>query len=80
MGDGRDTRGGAYDPVSKEGNPQPHQVKEQQPRRGQPQPGADVRSEPAPGEDEPYPAPEGLRRPPTGPLDRNVGRRVNTRR
>ena len=78
MGDGRDKRGGAYDPVSREGNPQPQQVKEKSSRRDKAQWGADVRPEPAPGPDEAYPTPEGLRRPAKGPIDRNVGRRIET--
>lgn len=71
----RDTRGGAYEPISKEGNPQPDQVKERPSPHEQAQWGADVRAEPLAGRDEPYPTPEGLRRKPKGPLNKSTGRR-----
>jgi hypothetical protein len=76
MSDYVDKRGGAYDPVSKEGNPQPHQVKENATASQKEQWGADVRPEPVPGPDEGnYPLPEGLRRQPKEPLNKNTGRR-----
>lgn len=75
MGDGRDIRGGAFDPVSKDGNPQPYQVRENATDREKRQWGADVRPEPLPGPDEPYPLPDGLRRERKGPLNKTTGRR-----
>lgn len=74
MSDLRDKRGGAYDPVSKEGNPQPNQVREKPTPHEEAQGGADVRPAPLPGPDEAYPTPEGLRREPKGPINRSTGR------
>jgi hypothetical protein len=74
MSDNRDLRGGTYDPVSKEGNPQPHQVKERATAHEKSQSGADVRPKPLPGRDEPYPSPEGLRRERKAPLNKSTGR------
>ncbi|WP_316234009.1 hypothetical protein [Bradyrhizobium sp. SZCCHNR1098] len=71
--DTRDLRSGAYDPVSKDGLPQSHQVKDKTAPRQQEQWGADVRAEPLPGT-EPV-LPEGLMRERRGPLNRNTGRR-----
>ncbi|WP_316174712.1 MULTISPECIES: hypothetical protein [unclassified Bradyrhizobium] len=71
--DTRDLRSGAYDPVSKDGLPQPQQVKDKTTSRQQEQWGADVRAEPVPGT-EPV-LPEGLRRERRDPLNRNTGRR-----
>ena len=73
MSDLIDKRGGAYDPVTPFGNPQPPQG------QGDPAPesavGADVRPEPLPGPGEGYPLPEGLRKPRLGPLNNDTGRR-----
>lgn len=71
--DGRDIQHGAYDPVSKNGLPQPVQVKDKTNIHQKEQWGADVRAEPLPGT-EPV-LPEGLIRPPQGPLNRRTGRR-----
>lgn len=71
----RDTRGGAYDPVNKFGNPQPPQVKDKGTPHQKAQWGADVRPEPLPGLDDGYPLPEGLRKPRMGPLNKDTGRR-----
>ncbi|WP_315782573.1 hypothetical protein [Bradyrhizobium sp. SZCCHNPS1003] len=71
--DTRDLRSGAYDPVSKDGLPQSHQVKDKTTPHQQEQWGADVRAEPLPGT-EPV-LPEGLMRERRGPLNRNTGRR-----
>ena len=75
MSDFRDIRGGAYDPVNKFGNPQPPQVAYKPTPSQKAQCGADVRAEPLRGPDEVYPLPEGLRRPPRGPLNKDTGRR-----
>jgi len=69
MSDFRDIRGGAYDPVNKFGNPQPPQAEDKPTPRQKAPCGADVRAEPLPGPDEVSPLPEGLRRPPRGPLN-----------
>ena len=71
--DTRDLRSGAYDPVSKDGLPQPQQVKDGTAPRQREQWGADVRAEPLPGT-EPV-LPEGLTRERRDPLNRNTGRR-----
>ena len=71
--DTRDLRSGAYDPVSKDGLPQPQQVNDDTAPRQREQWGADVRAEPLPGT-EPV-LPEGLTRERRDPLNRNTGRR-----
>lgn len=71
--DSRDIRHGAYDPVSKDGLPQAVQVKDKTTPHQKEQVGADVRAEPLPGT-EPV-LPEGLVRPPQGPLNPRSGRR-----
>lgn len=73
MPDYVDTRGGAYDPVTPFGNPQPPQVKDKETLHQRAQWGADVRPEPLP--DEGYPLPEGLRKERMGPLNKDTGRR-----
>jgi hypothetical protein len=75
MSDYRDNRGGAYNPVSKSGDPQPPQVRDKQSAHQKAQWGADVRPEPLPGTDQGYPLPEGLRKPRKGPLNKDTGRR-----
>jgi hypothetical protein len=70
--DNRDIRHGAYDPVSKDGLPQPHQVKDRTNPHQAEQWGADVRAAPLPGA-EPV-LPERLVRPPQGPLNPRTGR------
>jgi hypothetical protein len=71
-----DDRGGAYDPVTPTGNPQPPQVKDKQTPSQKDQWGADVRPEPLPGPDQGnYPLPEGLRKERMGPLNKDTGRR-----
>jgi hypothetical protein len=75
MSDYVDKRGGAYDPVTPAGNPQPPQVKDKETPHQKAQWGADVRPEPLPGPDEGYPLPEGLRKPRMGPLNKDTGRR-----
>lgn len=75
----RDKRGGAYDPISKEGNPHPDQVREKATPHEEAQWGADVRAEPLPGAPEIYPTPEGLRREPKGPINKSTGRRGSPR-
>ena len=75
MSDYLDKRGGAYDPVTPAGNPQPQQVKDKVTPHRKAQWGADVRPEPLPGSDEGYPLPEGLRKPRMGPLNKDTGRR-----
>ena len=71
MSDYIDKRGGAYDPVTRTGNPQPQQVKDKRTPRW----GADVRPEPLPGPDQAnYPLPEGLRKERMGPLNKDTGR------
>lgn len=71
--DNRDIRSGAYDPVSKDGLPQPHQVKDTTDPHQAAQAGADVRADPLPGT-EPV-LPEGLTRPRQPPLNAKTGRR-----
>ena len=71
--DTRDIRAGAYDPVSKDGLPQPDQVKDRTEAHQAAQWGADVRAEPLPG-DQPV-LPEGLVRPGVGPLNPKTGRK-----
>jgi hypothetical protein len=71
--DNLDERSGAYDPVTKEGLPQPHQVKDKTNQHERAQTGADVRADPIPGT-EPV-LPEGLVRKPQGPLNPRTGRR-----
>jgi hypothetical protein len=68
----RDIRHGAYDPVSKDGLPQPDQVKDKTDQHQAEQWGADVRAEPLPGV-EPV-MPERLVRQPQGPLNPRTGR------
>jgi hypothetical protein len=74
MSDFTDKRGGAYDPVTKAGNPQPNQVKEKSTPRQKVQWGADVRPEPVRPE-QVSPLPEGLERERRGPLNKDTGRR-----
>jgi hypothetical protein len=71
--DTRDIRSGTYDPVSRDGLPQPPQVKDKTTPRQKEQWGADVRADPLPGT-EPV-LPEGLIRPPQAPLNPRTGRR-----
>lgn len=71
--DTTDDRRGAYDPVSKDGLPQPHQVRDRTSPHQKEQWGGDVRAEPLRGT-EPV-LPERLLRPPTGPLNPRTGRR-----
>ena len=68
-----DERRGTYDPVSKDGLPQPFQVRDETSPHQKAQWGADVRADPEPGV-EPV-LPEGLVRPAQGPLNRRTGRR-----
>jgi hypothetical protein len=75
MSDARDKRGGAYDPVSKSGNPQPPQIRTMETPHQKDQWGADVRPEPVPGPDVGYPLPDGLKRQRKGPLNKETGRR-----
>jgi hypothetical protein len=70
--DNTDVRRGAYDPVSEAGLPQAAQVKDKATLQQKAQFGADVRAEPLPGT-EPV-LPEGLIRPPQGPLNPRSGR------
>jgi hypothetical protein len=72
MSNCRDTRGGAYDPITKCGNPQPPQVKEKDERHS----GAPM-CDPSRCLDQTraYPLPEGLRKPRMGPLNKDTGRR-----
>ena len=74
MSDFVDKRGGAYDPATSIGNPQPPQVKDKQTSDQKAQWGADVRPEPLPGLDQGYPLPEGLRKERKGPLNKDTGR------
>jgi hypothetical protein len=75
MSDYVDKRGGAYDPVTSSGNPQPPQVRESQTASQKSQPGADVRPEPLPGDGQGnYPVPEGLTRARKGPVNKESGR------
>jgi hypothetical protein len=71
--DNRDVRHGAYDPLTKDGLPQPPQVDEKTSPHQRDQQGADVRGEATPGT-EPV-LPEGLLRKRTDPLNRRTGRR-----
>jgi hypothetical protein len=71
--DNVDVRSGAYDPITKEGLPQPHQVKEKVSRHQKQQQGADVRGDFVSGR-EPV-LPEGLTRKRKEPLNRRTGRR-----
>ena len=71
--DYRDIRYGAYDPVSKDGLPQPEQMKDRTNAHQAAQGGADVRAEALPGT-API-LPEGLIRPRMGPLNPKRGRR-----
>ena len=73
MSDYRDIRHGAYDPVSKDGLPQPYHVKDRTTAHQKDQWGADVRAEPLPGTGPVLP--EGLIRPRQGPLNPRTGRR-----
>jgi hypothetical protein len=75
MSDLRDKRGGAYDPVSKFGNPQPRRVGDKETPHQKAQCCADVRPAPLPGQDEVYPLPDGLMRERKGPLNKDTGRR-----
>jgi hypothetical protein len=75
MSDYVDKRGGAYDPVTPTGNPQPPQVKDQQTIGQKAQWGADVRPEPLPEPAQSYPLPEGLRKKRMSPLNKDTGRR-----
>jgi len=68
----RDHRSGAYDAVNETGKPQPEQVKQAITPHQAAQPGADVRPNPVLEGGEVLP--EGLRRPPKGPLSRTRGR------
>jgi hypothetical protein len=68
-----DRRHGTYDPVSKDGMPQGHQIKDKTTPHQKAQWGADVRADPLPGT-EPV-LPEGLIRNPKGPLNPRTGRR-----
>jgi hypothetical protein len=47
--DNRDKRSGAYDPINKDGLPQPHQVKDRTTSHEAVQPGVDVRADALPG-------------------------------
>jgi len=69
----RDERSGAYDAVNEAGRPQPHQVSESITPHQAAQPGADVRPESLPATAPVLP--EGLRRPPKGPVSGKRGRR-----
>ncbi len=71
--DNRDLRSGAYDPITREGLPQPHQVRDRTTPHEAAQHGAEVRAEALPGT-EPV-LPEGLVRKPKGPLNPRTGRR-----
>jgi hypothetical protein len=67
--DNRDERHGAYDPLTKEGLPQSHQVHDKTNEHQLEQQGADVRADFIPGA-EPV-LPEGLVRKRRGPLNSN---------
>jgi hypothetical protein len=71
--DFRDVRHGAYDPVSKDGLPQPEQVTDQTNAHQAAQGGADVRAKALPGIRAILP--EGLTKPRMGPLSPKRGRR-----
>ena len=68
----RDIRSGTYDPIKKDGLPQADQVRDKTTEHQKAQWGADVRADPLPGT-EPV-LPEGLVRPPAGPLNARTGR------
>jgi hypothetical protein len=68
----RDNRSGAYDPVNEAGKPQPPQIQQVITPHQAAQPGADVRPDAVLQGGEALP--EGLRRPPKGPLNRTRGR------
>lgn len=70
--DNRDKRSGAYDPIDKDGLPQPHQVKDRTTPHEAAQPGADVRADALPGTAPVLP--EGLVREPRPPLNPRTGR------
>jgi hypothetical protein len=70
--DNRDLQSGTYDPVNKDGLPQPDQVKDKSTPHEKAQHGADVRALPG---SEPV-LPEGLVREPKGPLNPRIGRRA----
>ena len=72
--DNRDERSGTYDPVTSQGLPQSHQVKDKTTPHEAAQTGADVRAEAVPGT-EPV-LPEGLLRTPKAPLNPRTGRRA----
>lgn len=72
--DNRDLQSGTYDPINKDGLPQPDQVKDKSTPHEKAQHGADVRAEALPGT-EPV-LPEGLVREPKGPLNPRIGRRA----
>jgi hypothetical protein len=79
MSDYVDKRGGAYDPVTPMGKPQPRQVKDKNTPSQKAQWGADVRPEALPGSDQGnYPLPDGLRKERKGPLNRDTGRGPKT--
>ena len=75
MSDYVDKRGGAYEPVTNTGKPQPPQVEDRQTASQKSQGGADVRPEPLPGPAQGYPLPEGLRKERMSPLNKDTGRR-----
>jgi hypothetical protein len=70
--DNRDERSGAYDPITKEGLPQTHQVKDKTTPHQKDQQGADITADPLSGT-EPV-LPEGLVRKSQGPLNPRTGR------
>lgn len=67
-----DNRRGACDPVSKEGSPQPAQVREAATEHQAAQSGADVRPDPIPGGEDILP--EGLKRDRVGPDHKPVAK------
>jgi len=71
MSDLKDTRGGAYEPVSDDEKPRPHQGKT---RVSTEQSGAGDGLDPQPGRDGKYPLPTGLERERKGPLNAVAGR------
>jgi hypothetical protein len=73
MSDFTDDRRGAYDPVNKDGLPQPPRGQGRTTPHQKEQRGADVRPEPLPGT-EPV-LPERLLRPAAGPLNPRTGRK-----
>lgn len=68
----RDIRSGTYDPINRDGRPRSNQVRDKATPHEKAQWGADVRADPLPGT-EPV-LPEGLVRPPAGPLNPRTGR------